>query len=129
MKALGQHILVEYHDCNADVLNNFDTIQREMLQAAEKAGATIVGDVFHRFSPHGVSGAVVIAESHLSIHTWPEYAYAAVDLFTCGTHVNPWVAFDHLREVLGAKRTIEKEIPRGLFPVDVNESLPFKPEA
>lgn len=129
MKALGQHILVEYHDCNPDALNNFEVMKQAMLDAAKNAGATIVGDVFHRFSPHGVSGAVVIAESHISIHTWPEYAYAAVDLFTCGTNVKPWVAFDHLKQVLGSERTIEQEIPRGLFPVEKDESLPFKPEA
>ena len=127
MEQLGRHLLVEFHECDPVVLNDHDLVKREMLNAAKVAGATIVGDVFHRFSPHGVSGAVVIAESHLSIHTWPEYGYAAVDLFTCGTTVDPFKAFDHLTEVLGSRRVEQSEHRRGLFPMPVGEALPFKP--
>ena len=127
METLGRHLLVEFHECDSVVLDDFDTVKREMLEAAKVAGATIVGDVFHRFSPPGASGAVVIAESHLSIHTWPEYGYAAVDLFTCGTSVDPFKAFDHLTGVLGARRVEHTEHRRGLFPLPVGEALPFKP--
>ena len=105
MKELGRHVLVELYDCDPQLLNDQDTISREMLRAAEICGATIVGDIFHRFSPHGVSGAVVIAESHLTIHTWPEYRYAAMDFFTCGTEVDPWKGFEHMRKVLHSERT------------------------
>jgi len=127
LKELGRHILVEMYDCDPVVLNDEETISREMLRAAEVSGATIVGDVFHRFSPHGVSGCVVIAESHLSIHTWPEYRYAALDLFTCGENVDPWKAFKHLRKVLKAERSSQTEIKRGLFPLEEGQRLPFKP--
>ena len=127
MKELGRHIIVEFYDCNPDALNDFNLVKTEMVEAAKNAGATIVGEVFHKFSPHGVSGAVVIAESHLSIHTWPEYNYAALDLFTCGTTVDPWKAFAYLQKVLGAKRTSQTELKRGLFPMAENENLPFKP--
>lgn len=128
MNELGRHIIVEMYDCDAVVLDNLDTVRTQMLEAARVCGATVVGEVFHRFSPHGVSGAVVIAESHLSIHTWPEYRYAALDLFTCGTTVDPWKAFGHLKQVLKADRTSQTELKRGLFPSAMGQTLPFKPE-
>ena len=97
-----------------------------MLEAAIVSGATIVGEVFHRFTPQGVSGAVVIAESHLSIHTWPEYGYAALDLFTCGNRVDPWKAFGYLGEKFQAGRTSQTEVKRGLFPTELGRPLPYK---
>jgi S-adenosylmethionine decarboxylase len=127
MRELGRHIMVELYDCDPDVLNNLETIRSEMMEAARISGATLVGEVFHRFAPHGVSGAVVIAESHLSIHTWPEYGYAALDLFTCGDNVDPWKAFGHLTEQLKAGRSSQTEIKRGLFPVEIGRQLHHKP--
>lgn len=115
------------YECDPEILNDFDTIRSSMLEAAELAGAHIVGDTFHRFSPHGVSGVVVIAESHLSIHTWPEYRYAALDLFTCGDTVDPWKGFSHLREKLRSKQISHTELKRGLFPLVNGERLPYKP--
>ena len=93
MKALGQQTSVEYYKCNPEILNDVAAIKRAMRDAARIAGATIVQEAFHLFNPHGVSGVVVIAESHLAIHTWPEYGYAAVDLFTCGDDVDSELAF------------------------------------
>ena len=113
MDALGRHLLMELEDCNEEVLNNLDTLEETMLAAAEEAGATVVGKSFHRFSPHGISGVVVIAESHLFIHTWPEYGYAAADIFTCGTSVQPEKAAELLVEKLGAKNHSMQEIARG----------------
>ena len=84
-----------------------------MIDAAKDAGATVIQSSFHHFSPYGVSGVVVIQESHLAIHTWPEYQYAAVDLFTCGTSVDPWVSFDHLRKVFEAQNYSAIEMYRG----------------
>ena len=82
-ESLGRHILAEFYGCDFKELNNQDNIQVYMRNAAIKAKATIVNESFHKFSPWGVSGVIVIQESHLTIHTWPEYCYAAVDLFTC----------------------------------------------
>ena len=84
-----------------------------MVAAAVDCGATVLGESFHPFQPQGVSGVVVIAESHLSIHTWPEYGYAAVDIFTCGTSVQPEKAAEVLIEKLGAKDHTLTEIQRG----------------
>ncbi len=114
-KRLGRHILVEFYNCDRDVLNNYDLIEEYMNEAAIKANATIVQSVFHLFNPWGVSGAVVIQESHLTIHTWPEYGYAAVDLFTCGDDVNPWVAFDYLKDMIKADKYETTEIDRGVI--------------
>ena len=113
MNALGRHLLVELEDCNEETLNDLEALKEVMLTAADEAGATIMGESFHRFSPHGISGVVVIAESHLCIHTWPEYGYAAADVFTCGTAVQPQKAAELLVEKLGARKHSVREIPRG----------------
>ena len=115
MNALGRHLLVELNDCDREVLNDLDILRDAMLDAAIKSGAVILGDSFHRFSPQGVSGVVVIAESHLSVHTWPEYGYAAVDVFTCGCTVDPQKAADVLIERLGSKNHSLTEIKRGVL--------------
>lgn len=86
-----------------------------MLTAAIESGAEVLGDSFHRFNPQGVSGVIVIAESHLSVHTWPEFGYAAVDVFTCGTTVDPKTAAGVLIEKLGSKNHSLQEIQRGIL--------------
>ncbi len=113
MKPLGRHILVEFYGCSSEILNDVPRIEHDMLEAAEKAGATIINSVFHHFSPFGVSGVIVIQESHLAIHTWPEYRYAAVDLFTCGYTVNPWVSYESLKKAFQAEHGSAIELNRG----------------
>jgi S-adenosylmethionine decarboxylase proenzyme len=108
--------MVEYHGCSTNLLNDVEHVRHAMVKAAAATGATIVGEYFHHFSPHGVSGVVVIAESHLAIHTWPEYGYAAVDLFTCGDDIDPYKGFGVLQEALGAERSEVEEVFRGRFP-------------
>jgi S-adenosylmethionine decarboxylase len=115
LNALGRHILVELYDCDKEALNDLDFIREVMLKAAIDCGAVVLGESFHRFSPQGVSGVVVIAESHISIHTWPEYGYAAADVFTCGTSVNPEIAAGVLIERLGSKNHTLTEIKRGVL--------------
>ena len=83
-KPAGRHVLAELTGCPHDVLDDAEALEVCFRDCAEKGGATLVSSHFHRFSPQGVSGVVVIAESHLTIHTWPEHGYAAVDVFTCG---------------------------------------------
>lgn len=113
MASLGRHIIVEYYDCAPEILNDVTVIQESMEGAAEKAGATIINSTFHHFSPYGVSGVVVIEESHLAIHTWPEYGYASVDLFTCGESVDPWVSYQYLKEAFEAGHGSAVELKRG----------------
>lgn len=116
MQALGRQLLLELYDCDAEAINNLEVVKAAMIEAAKRANATIVDTMFHEFNPFGISGVVVIAESHLAIHTWPEYRYAAVDVFSCGDSLQPQVAADYLVEQFGASRVIPIEIPRGVFP-------------
>lgn len=110
--ALGNHILVEFMNCEPQLMNDVAGIERDMVAAARAAGATVINSTFHHFSPYGVSGVVVIEESHLAIHTWPEYGYAAVDLFTCGD-MDAWISFDMLKEAFKAKSYSALEMKRG----------------
>jgi len=115
MKALGIHLLIELWSCNRQKLDNLDYLETIMSQAAEIAGATVLKTAFQDFNPQGVSGVVVIAESHLTIHTWPEHGYAAVDIFTCGTVVDPWKAAGFLRQELEAAETDIRDFQRGIL--------------
>jgi S-adenosylmethionine decarboxylase proenzyme len=89
LKALGKHLLLELNGCDHKLLNDISFIKETMLAAAKASGATVLGESFHKFSPQGVSGVIIIAESHLTVHTWPEHGYAGADIFTCGTRVKP----------------------------------------
>ncbi|KAF0145738.1 MAG: S-adenosylmethionine decarboxylase [Nitrospirae bacterium] len=126
MYALGKHLLVELKDCNPEILKNLDKVKNAMVSAAKKARATIIDVSFHEFSPFGISGMVVIAESHLSIHTWPEYGYAAVDIFTCGDIIKPEAAAQFLIEKFRCKNPSVVEMKRGIISCAGNERLPYK---
>jgi S-adenosylmethionine decarboxylase len=117
--------LVELRDCNPKTLNNLKAVQEIMISAAKVANATIVDVAFHKFNPFGISGIVIIAESHLSIHTWPEYAYAAVDIFTCGSALKPEKAVTYLTEKFESKSPSVVEVKRGIISAD-NKKLPHK---
>ncbi len=113
MQALGKHILCELYGCDQECIADADRVCDIMLKAAKAAGATIVDSMFHQYSPFGVSGVVVIEESHLAIHTWPEHGFAAVDLFTCGDSVDPWQGFHLIEEAFSAKNSSSIEMKRG----------------
>jgi S-adenosylmethionine decarboxylase len=115
VQSLGRHILAEIYGCSFDFLNDVEKVEETMINAALEAGAEIREFVFHKFSPQGVSGVVVISESHLAIHTWPELGYAAVDVFTCGDRVDPWDACNYLVEKFKATSMNATEIKRGLI--------------
>ncbi|HYZ14981.1 MAG TPA: adenosylmethionine decarboxylase [Candidatus Acidoferrum sp.] len=114
MKALGTHIVCELSGCDAAKLTDVDAVREMMQNAARAANATIIESAFHRFQPQGVSGVVVIQESHLSIHTWPETGYAAMDFYTCGDHTDPWAACEYAAEALDAKAMLTTEVKRGV---------------
>ena len=121
MHALGRHILAEIYGCDSEILNNKISIEKIMVESALKAGAEVREVIFHKFSPQGISGVVIISESHLTIHTWPELGYAAVDIFTCGDKINPWDACNYMTELFKAKNMTATEVKRGIFeqPVSV----------
>ena len=115
MNALGRHLLLELKICNEEVLDDLDFLKDCLNEAAIQSGATVVGESFYHFSPYGVSGVVNIAESHIAIHTWPEYRYAAVDVFTCGNDVDPEKAARWITEKLEAQSHSLIELRRGIM--------------
>ena len=117
MEALGRHVLLELRECNAEMLNDLPFLRHLMLDAAVETGATVIGEIFHQFSPQGVTGVVAIAESHLCIHTWPEHAYAAVDIFTCGEAFDPTEAARLIVERLECRDSDLTEVVRGALAV------------
>jgi S-adenosylmethionine decarboxylase len=125
MDALGKHVIAELYGCSAEIINNQELVEDFMLEAVELSGATIVKPVFHKFSPHGVSGMVVVSESHFAIHTWPEYGYCALDIFTCGNLINNQIALDHLKNKFQATNISVVEMKRGVL--DLGVELRHKP--
>ena len=115
MKRLGRHILAEFFDCRADVLKNKQALDRILREAVEKADATVVSHTSHSFSASGVSAVMVIAESHVTIHTWPEHKYVAADIFVCGAKVDPWIIQRYLHRSLESENVSAMEISRGVF--------------
>jgi len=101
---VGKHCILELYDCDHAKLDDEAFLRDTITTAAKSAGATLLNLITHRFEPQGVTGLALLAESHISIHTWPENGYAAVDVFTCGDHTMPERACDVLRCALGAKR-------------------------
>ena len=126
MKILGRHLVVEFTGCNCELLNDMQLLEESLNEAVRRSGATKVRSILHRYNPQGISGVVVIAESHFSIHTWPEYGYAAVDFFTCGESVDPYRALDYMKECLQAKDVQVTELMRGM-PSRIDEIIEHKP--
>ena len=112
MILLGKHYLVEMSGCDSGLINNQAYVKNSMLDAAKLSGANIVADVFHQFNPQGLSGVVVIAESHFAIHTWPEHSCIAIDIFTCGPLMKLELAIKHLETAFKSKAVKTKIIDR-----------------
>ena len=125
---LGQHVLAEFFECDSNILNNLEMVEKLMVESALECGATIVQKCFHMFNPYGVSGVIIIAESHLAIHTWPELGYAAVDLFTCGSKCDPVVAFEYLRKSFASKNSSYTALKRGIIDEETSSvaQIPFE---
>lgn len=108
----GRHLLVELYGCDPRALDDAERLAGLLRRAAEASGSTVVAEVFHPFAPHGITGVVVIEESHLSVHTWPETGYAAVDFYTCGSG-DPERGLRLVADGLAAKRVEVLEVTRG----------------
>lgn len=122
MDTMGRHVIAELWDCNIDKLNDINLIEQVFVNAALKAGAEVREVAFHKFAPFGVSGVVIISESHLTIHSFPEHGYASIDVYTCGDVIDPNVAAEFIAESLESKNCEKVEVPRGMGPVEVNKS-------
>ena len=120
METMGRHVISELWGCDFEKLNNMEFIERMFVDAALKSGAEIREVAFHKFAPHGVSGVVIISESHLTIHSFPEHGYARIDVYTCG-NLDPNIAANYIAESLDAETRETIEIPRGMGPVQVKQ--------
>jgi S-adenosylmethionine decarboxylase len=105
---------MELWECNNQILDNKDMVEELMVEAALESGAEVREVAFHKFAPQGVSGVVVISESHLAIHTFPEHGYASIDVFTCGERIDPQVAAKLIAKKLNSKRFYEINLERGM---------------
>jgi S-adenosylmethionine decarboxylase len=110
---IGSQLVLDLYECDVERLDDLEWVKATMIAAARAARATIVQTVFHKFAPWGISGVVVIAESHLAIHTWPEKRYAAIDLFTCGSTVDMSAAPALLTREFKSERPVERYFTRG----------------
>jgi len=121
---LGRHILMDFYGCPEGRLDDLETLRTTALDAVSASGGTVLGVQAHRFQPHGVTVLVMVAESHLSLHTWPEGGLAAADYFTCGDRVDPGGAALVLIERLAPARHEVRELARG---GGVNRATPPRP--
>ena len=117
MDVLGRHILIDYYDASLDVLDDVEATRTALTDAAEAMGANIEVVEFHRFDPHGVSGTVVISESHITIHTWPEYQFAAVDVFACSDNLDLEAAREIVEGRLQPGEIESRQLGRGRPPM------------
>jgi S-adenosylmethionine decarboxylase len=115
VKPLGVHFLLDVAGAPFATLDDPVRVETLLVGAVEAMGARVLGIHIHRLTPQGVSGVVVISESHLTIHTWPERGEAAVDLFTCGDRARARGAVDALAKALGATRSTVEERVRGVL--------------
>lgn len=128
MSALLDLVLIDLYECDREILIDPDRIREGMLKAAKLMGAQVIGESFHTFEPWGVSGTITIAESHLAVHTWPEYNFAAVTFETCGSHMNHRKAYRFLIEFFGSKRPSITHQKRG-FMESGEKELTYKMKA
>lgn len=119
MEPIGYHYLVEASGCDSEILGDLDKIKEIMFNAAKIGKMDIKTVYFYKFSPSGVSGILVVAESHLSIHTWPENQYAAIDIFICGKESEPEKALDFILSSLNSSYAHVTEVERGVKDEDI----------
>lgn len=112
----GRHLILDLYDCDQALLDNYEELERLLQVSLNMAGAKILRMFGEKFQPQGVTLLALLAESHASIHTWPELGYAAIDLYTCGDTTNTHKAAEFLKAKLKAKQSIEKELVRSITP-------------
>ena len=121
METMGRHVISELWGCDFEKLNSLVQIEQIFVEAALRSGAEVREVAFHKFAPQGISGVVIISESHLTIHSFPEHGYASIDVYTCGD-LDPNVAANYIAEALGAETRENVELPRGMGPIQVDKA-------
>lgn len=111
---LGKHFIIDLYNCRAEILNDMTMVKKIIHSIAENVGATVIQDGYKQFSPIGISGFAIISESHISMHTWPEYEYAAIDVFSCNVNMSEKIC-DHIKKIIEADKYDIQVIDRGIF--------------
>lgn len=111
-KHIGRHLVSDMWNCQK-LVDDVERLEKIMLNACHVANATILGVSSHKFEPQGVTVMVLLAESHISLHSWPEYDYVAIDVFTCGQNMDPQGAIDYLEDRLQPSKIETRKIIRG----------------
>jgi S-adenosylmethionine decarboxylase len=115
MKIIGKHLTVDMYGCGFDTLDNLEFVKSAMLTAVREANMTLLDFSYYKFEPQGLTALALLAESHMSIHTYPELGYAAIDVFTCGDHSRPDKAVAVLKSFFRPEKTKITNIRRGDF--------------
>ena len=115
MEILGTHMILEFYGCDPKTLEDRKYVEEAILEAAQKSNFHSIGSFFHQFKPFGVSGVVIIEESHISIHTWPEHRYAAIDFFYCSEEVDPEAGIEVLKQKFKPERVSVTTLYRGVI--------------
>lgn len=119
---LGKHIIADIRVVNREILSDINFFRKLIYQSAIKANLKIIGESYYKFDKTGgFSYVLFIAESHIAIHTWPEYGYAALDIFTCGDKAKPWEAFNYIIQNLNVERINVMELKRGILEKNIFE--------
>lgn len=126
-QSIGTHCVLELYGIEESLLNDVEFVRNAVSEASEASGATLVREVSHAFTPYGVTALGLLSESHISIHTWPEFNYAAADIFTCGDICVPQRACEHLLEFFSADRYHLRVIDRGFHGDQAEPHTPGKP--
>ncbi len=111
---LGRHALADIFECDNALLDNIEKVKDILISSCKEANLTVVETTFHKFKPIGISGVIVLSESHITIHTWPEYNFVAIDAFTCGCHMNPNLVCKIIAQKFGSKNVEINEYKRGV---------------
>ncbi len=128
----GRHVAIDTWGVDFDLLNNAEVLQHHMVEAAEACGATVLSVQSRQFDPQGATVLVLLSESHLSIHTYPERGFAALDCYTCGETVDPEVAIEYMVKILNPEKTYARKLIRGVGEMEVvtldlvKETIPVK---
>jgi len=110
---LGRHALADLYNCKNEILNDVDKIKEVIETSCKEANLTVVKSIYHNFEPIGVSGVTILAESHITIHTWPEHNFVSIDAFTCGNNMKPSLVCHILADKFKSDKPDIKEYKRG----------------
>ena len=120
---VGSHCILELYECPNHLLNDFEFITQALKEAVKEAKSTLLKEVTHQFEPYGITALALLAESHISVHTWPEIGYVAVDMFTCGEHAQPEKACNYLTKAFKASKHVLLTLPRGRISPEIQKRL------